>query len=84
MSGDVHVRFYERLGVRFPRATLHLILRRTTDDDGATTVGTKCIVMHVHPTARHIGAVLAIATTVHVEAMTEGAAEFDIVTRFIT
>jgi hypothetical protein len=25
MSGDVHVRFYERLGVRFPRAT-HLLL----------------------------------------------------------
>jgi putative transposase len=27
MSGDVHVRFYERLGVRFPRATLLFIER---------------------------------------------------------
>ena len=25
MSGDVHVRFRERLGVRFPRATRHVV-----------------------------------------------------------
>ena len=29
MSGDVHVRFCERLGVRFPRATLLVILLRS-------------------------------------------------------
>ena len=30
MSGDVHVRFYERLGVTLPGAT-HLTTKQTTD-----------------------------------------------------
>ena len=32
MSGDVHVRFRERLGVRFPRAT-RLVIRVSDHDD---------------------------------------------------
>ena len=32
MSGDVHVRFRERLGVRFPRATRRVIGLERRDD----------------------------------------------------
>jgi hypothetical protein len=42
MSGDVHVRFYERLGVRFPGPT-HLMLRAGSDSETVRAVSGSAI-----------------------------------------
>ena len=42
MSGDAHVRFCERLGVRFPRATHVTMSRITRISDGVSRCGDVC------------------------------------------
>ena len=60
-----------------------LTLRCAADDDGASPLGSKGVVVDVHPAAGYVRAVLAVAASVHVEAVAEGAAEFDVVPRLV-
>jgi RNA-directed DNA polymerase len=58
MSGDVHVRFCERLGVQFPRATHLVVLCRTPEDAQQALMivqrWTAAAGLHLHPEKTHL------------------------------
>ena len=59
MSGDVHVRFREHLGGRFPGVTRLVILCRSSAEAEAALAEVKAWVvangLHLHPDKTHVG-----------------------------
>ena len=60
-----------------------LVLGGARDEEGAAVGDTEGVVVDVHPAPRDVGAVLAVAAPVHVEAVAEAASHLDVVTRLV-